>query len=91
MQIISRLRKSRTWVNLFFVYFVLVTFINGLIVERVSRNWIISSWLINYQGGFVRRGLPGEIFYLLSRLTHVTPVFYVVGTYLSLYAVYFFR
>ena len=30
-----------------------------------------SDWLINYQGGFVRRGLPGEIFYQLNRFTKI--------------------
>jgi hypothetical protein len=57
----TALRASRTWINIFFIYVAIVTFANGLIVERVSRNWILSNWLLNYQGGFVRRGLPGEV------------------------------
>lgn len=32
-------------------------------------NWGMSEWLINYQGGFVRRGLPGEALFQLERLT----------------------
>lgn len=32
-------------------------------------NWGMSEWLINYQGGFVRRGLPGEVLFQLERLT----------------------
>src|SRR5262245_54468967 len=34
-------------------------------------NWGMTDWLINYQGGFVRRGLPGELFYRLSHLTGI--------------------
>ena len=30
-----------------------------------------SDWLINYQGGFVRRGLIGEIFYQLHKISLV--------------------
>lgn len=30
-----------------------------------------SDWLINYQGGFVRRGLPGEIFYQIHNITKI--------------------
>ena len=29
-------------------------------------SWQLSEWLINYQGGFVRRGLSGEIFFRIS-------------------------
>ena len=30
-----------------------------------------SDWLINYQGGFTRRGLFGEIIYLIHKLTFI--------------------
>ncbi|MDY4626709.1 MAG: hypothetical protein SO442_08905 [Prevotella sp.] len=32
------------------------------------REWSISEWLINYQGGFVRRGLLGQVLFLLYQL-----------------------
>lgn len=32
------------------------------------REWGISDWLINYQGGFVRRGLLGEVLFMLYQL-----------------------
>lgn len=35
--------------------------------------WFVSEWLINYQGGFVRRGLPGELFYQLFQHTGISP------------------
>ena len=31
----------------------------------LNDSWTIGEWLINYQGGFVRRGLLGEGIYLL--------------------------
>ena len=85
----SATRLRRIFVNLVFFYVALATLANGLIVRRVSRNWIISDWLINYEGGFVRRGLPGEVAYLLGRLLHLSPVLFVVVFYLSLYAILF--
>jgi|GEM_PF-4974909 len=33
--------------------------------------WSIADWLVNYSGGFVRRGLGGEIFINLSHVTGV--------------------
>ena len=32
----------------------------------------ISEWLINYQGGFTRRGLIGEIVFQISKLSSLT-------------------
>ncbi len=34
-------------------------------------DWTTSEWLINYQGGFVRRGLTGEIFYQIHELSEI--------------------
>jgi hypothetical protein len=34
-------------------------------------SWCITEWLINYQGGFVRRGLPGQIIFILSDISGI--------------------
>ena len=36
-------------------------------------------WLSNYQGGFVRRGIPGEIFYKLYQLLDINPAIIAIG------------
>jgi hypothetical protein len=38
-----------------------------------ERRWVVSDWLINYQGGFVRRGLIGELIFQLSMVLGVKP------------------
>ena len=48
-------------INIFFVTFYL------FIKHNVGNDSSISEWLINYQGGFTRRGLGGEIVMSLSR------------------------
>ena len=37
-----------------------------------SVEWTISEWLINYQGGFTRRGLIGEIVFQFSKIFSIT-------------------
>lgn len=81
-------KSSRLAINLFFLYVGAVTLVEGFLMVRLSRGWTISDWLINYQGGFVRRGLPGEIAFHLARLLHITPVFFAVLDYLALYAIF---
>jgi hypothetical protein len=75
-------RQSRFWINLFFIYVSVVTLALGIHAIKHSRNWIISDWLINYQGGFVRRGFPGEIAFRLGHLLHVSPIYIVPVFYL---------
>ena len=61
-------------------------------LARASRRldpWIVGDWLINYAGGFVRRGLPGETIRLLWKATGVAPPAWVLCLQLVLYAVFF--
>tara|TARA_B100000886_G_scaffold306602_1_gene239049 strand:+ start:2211 stop:3491 length:1281 start_codon:yes stop_codon:yes gene_type:complete len=39
--------------------------------------WTIGEWLISYAGGFVRRGLPGQIINHISNLYLISPIFLV--------------
>ena len=50
----------------------------------------ISEWLINYKGGFTRRGLIGEIIFYISKLTSSTLretilVFQILSYFFQLY------
>ena len=53
-------------INIFFVSFYLFT------KHSVGNDSSISEWLINYQGGFTRRGLGGEVVIFFSRLFEIT-------------------
>ena len=54
----------------FFLFYLLFLFIFGLIFlydkHNAGNNWTMSEWLINYQGGFTRRGLLGDIAFNLA-------------------------
>ena len=64
-------------------------FILNLNLNEFPYKYVFTDWLINYEGGFVRRGLLGHINYKLSLLTHfdiknIIFFFQVIG-----YATYF--
>jgi hypothetical protein len=40
-----------------------------------AQHWGLTEWLINYSGGFVRRGLPGEVIQLLNFDPRMTAIF----------------
>ena len=43
----------------------------------VDDSWTIGEWLINYQGGFIRRGLLGEGIYNLCNVIKISPIFVI--------------
>ena len=63
--------------------------------SSVGNDSTISEWIINYQGGFTRRGLPGEIAFHIAKyfdtsLRFVIFIFQSVTYVFYLYLVYFF-
>ncbi|MFH1155148.1 MAG: hypothetical protein V1793_15150 [Pseudomonadota bacterium] len=74
-------------------YFFMITFLTtaaGAACGYLEHDsWRIGDWLVNYQGGFVRRGLLGEMIYQISRVTHVNPGVYACLLQVLFYAVYF--
>ena len=53
---------------------ILFLFVNFFFFQKYNNltEWTISEWLINYQGGFTRRGLIGEIAFHFSELLSIT-------------------
>jgi len=58
----------------FFVLIIISTNYNLLINRNYYNVWTIGEWLINYQGGFVRRGLFGSLIYKLSYGLNINPI-----------------
>ena len=52
--------------------------------------WTISEWLINYQGGFTRRGLIGEIVFQISKLSSLTIRETILTFQITTYLIYFY-
>lgn len=61
-----------------------------LLFPRMARKWLLGDWLINYQGGFVRRGLPGELAFQISHFTRISPTVWITLAIVLLYAVLLF-
>jgi hypothetical protein len=58
------------------------------IKHSVGNDWGISEWIINYQGGFTRRGLPGEISYQISKFFDFNLRFIIFLTQTIFYSIY---
>jgi len=58
----------------------------SLIFEKILysfiNDWSLGEWLINYEGGFVRRGLFGQVFQIYDNPGHIINVFQKVVIFL---------
>ncbi|MBK9927369.1 MAG: hypothetical protein IPP66_19035 [Anaerolineales bacterium] len=82
----------RFFVILFFTGTFLFLFFHALFLMSTPTapdTWLVGDWLINYHGGFVRRGLIGEIFLDVSQWLGIEIVTLVVVTQLIAYLVFF--
>lgn len=74
------------------VYLVLIfaiTVVNGFAIKRIATSWSLGDWLVNYEGGFVRRGLWGELALLAGRTVHISPVSLTLILAILVYGVIF--
>ena len=62
----------------FFITLIILGIPLNLYKNRYYDNsWTVGEWLISYSGGFVRRGLPGEIIHFISSKYSISPILLV--------------
>ena len=77
--------------NTVFFGFMLFSASQQAFLQAAARNidpWFIGDWLINYQGGVVRRGLVGEIFFQVSQRLGVDIILLVIVIQLLVYLIF---
>lgn len=90
MQTPHSLQRPQKTVFAYLAFLFLALVAAGLLLIRTGRNWGFGDWLINYEGGFVRRGLMGQICLQAGRLVHLDPVYIVAIIGIACYAVLFY-
>jgi hypothetical protein len=78
-------RRYRIFSAAYLTLILIATIGIGLHATRTLTRWILGDWLINYQGGFVRRGLVGQIIFLISSWLHLSPLLIAVAVALVAY------
>ena len=83
----------RRYQRLFSIYLSFVAFVTlcyGVLDVMEKNEWVMGDWLINYRGGFVRRGLPGEIALRAGHLLHLSPMHIVLVLQVLTYVAMFY-
>lgn len=79
---------SRYSLRLFMAALVFAVLFYSLYSLCFAPAYPIADWLINYSGGFVRRGLIGEIILLAAHATHIPPPWLVVVVQITIYSLF---
>lgn len=72
---------KKIFLNTYFLLFVIsliFSFINSFLIVYPKESIGVSEFLINYQGGFVRRGLLGEILLHLHNNLKLSPYYSII-------------
>lgn len=79
--------------NIFILVFILIAFYFTILGSyegyATHSGWKIGDWLINYQGGFVRRGFIGEFIYKISLYSQINLGLIVFWVQISFYFLFF--
>ena len=67
---------------------IVLTNVYFFVFERSLNQYL--DWLINYQGGFVRRGLVGELFFQIFKITSIRLDFIVLFFIFAFY-IFFYK
>ncbi|WP_440672625.1 hypothetical protein [Candidatus Pelagibacter sp. HIMB1715] len=84
--------KLENFDNYFKLYLITIfLFANYFLIQKYNNpvEWTISEWLINYQGGFTRRGLIGELVYQLHKIFPFTLREIILGLQILTYFIYY--
>ena len=84
--LLHKLFKLKISLEVFFITLIIFGIPLNLFKNKLYDNsWTIGEWLISYSGGFVRRGLPGQIINFISSKYLISPILLVWS--ISLFAI----
>tara|TARA_Y100000816_G_scaffold219954_1_gene165009 strand:- start:810 stop:2003 length:1194 start_codon:yes stop_codon:yes gene_type:complete len=94
MKILNPIHEKNFKLNLTFLKIILI--LSFILISISFYEWTVersyyeySDWLINYQGGFTRRGLFGEIIFQLHKISSIRLDFILFFFVLSMYFLFF--
>ena len=81
-------------INLFFKIYIITIFLSSILILYHKflhpTDWTTSEWLINYHGGFIRRGLIGELLLLINQFLNFNPRYLVYILEVIILAFYYY-
>jgi len=78
-------QRFRALFDIYLLYIAFAMLVIGWHDTHTQIGWTLGDWLINYHGGFVRRGLVGELVLHIGKAVHLSPLYVAAGLGMLLY------
>ena len=77
--------------SIYFLYLVFgFTFYLIFQINEFPNKYTFTDWLINYEGGFAKRGLLGQIIFETSKFLNIQIKLIILFFQITIYLIYFF-
>ena len=74
----------------YFAYLIIGTYVYLFLqINEFPQKYVFTEWLINYEGGYVNRGLLGQITFYISNIFNIDLKFVILFFQASIYTIYF--
>ena len=84
-----KLIKKDNIVLFYFIYLLIGTYAYLILqINEFPQKYVFTEWLINYEGGYVNRGLLGQIVFYISNIFNIDLKFVILIFQASIYTVY---
>jgi len=81
--------NNKIYITYFFYIFVTIVIYLNFHLNEFPNKYVYTDWLINYEGGFVRRGLLGQIIFEISNLFNIEISLIILYFQIISYFLYF--
>ena len=85
-----KLLRKENILFIYFTYLIIATYVYLLLqINEFPQKYVFTEWLINYKGGYVNRGLLGQIVFYISNTFSIDLKFVILFFQAFIYTVYF--
>jgi len=85
------LLKKNNLLSFYFIYLIVGTYVYLILqINEFPQKYVFTEWLINYEGGYVRKGLLGQIVLYISNIFNIDLKFIILFLQITIYSIYFF-
>ena len=83
--------KKDNIILFYFIYLLIGTYAYLILqINEFPQKYVFTEWLINYEGGYVRKGLLGQIIFNISNTLNIELKFIILFFQAAIYSIYFF-
>ena len=74
----------------YFAYLIIGIYVYSILqLNEFPQKYVFTDWLINYEGGYVRRGLLGQVIFFISNIFNIDLKFIILFFQIFIYTIYF--